>query len=182
MDSAGPSGSKPPPAKPPSLKKKLKAPFQRRAKSLDNQSVGTSHDNDNDSDDEGGFGLFSEHGDDEDHDEDDGNDNDTDMYISYMTADPIGSMLLAIAKDNIKMMRKLKIQDSNLNLKQISKNFYLQHINKEGLENRVIQNSVRQIEQNMLDRDLHSHRISQTFPPHKNFSPIPTLTTVAQRN
>ena len=170
----------PPPAPPKSPKGKSRFGFRKKRDKSPATSMGSNAQS-------GDEDMQGEGGDEEDlserlhrfgvEDEDD-----TDFYINFTERDPMGRAMLNLARDNLRLMEKVGVTESSVNLRQICRDFYNAQKGRENLEEQLYNKSVEKIEQNMLNRDLSAHKINQSFPPPTNFSPTPTLFSLAQRN
>jgi len=106
-------------------------------------------------------------------------------HLKFTQADPMGMVLLALATDNLALCEKSGLKESNVNVKQLCKSFYLSHQEKEKdkLETAAqVAKSAELVEKRLLDRELNSHQINTTFEAPQYFSPVPTLHSTSARN
>jgi hypothetical protein len=99
----------------------------------------------------------------------------------FMQEDYIGSVLLALARDNFELSKRLNFKESNINIEQMCNAHYAHSLEEKENASETQKNAVKQIEKNLIERDLNSHRINLSFEPPSNFSPVQTLYSTSDR-
>ena len=102
------------------------------------------------------------------------------IYRKYTEQDPIGSMLINMARDNMQLLKKAGIKESHVSLKDLCRSFYLDK-HRHPTVGSLVEGSAKLVERRMLDRELNSHMMNQGISPPAYFSPVPTLHTATAR-
>ena len=102
------------------------------------------------------------------------------MYRLYTQNDPVGQMMLSLAKDNMALLKKAGIKASHVNIKAMCRSFYLDR-HRQPTVNSLVENSAKLVEKMMLDKDLNTHKLNIGIVPPSHFSPTPTLHTASAR-
>ena len=102
------------------------------------------------------------------------------IYRTYTEQDPIGSMLINMARDNMQLLKRAGIKESHVNLKDLCRGFYMEK-HRHPTVGSLVEGSAKLVERRMLDRELNSHMMNQGISPPTYFSPVPTLHTATAR-
>jgi hypothetical protein len=97
---------------------------------------------------------------------------------TYTQNHPMGRILLDMATEE----EKSKKNNKNIKVERLCQNFYeamqLEARNRE----RQFSQLIKQVEDNLVKRELTSHTVSMDIRPPQCFAPRPVLTSIAQKN
>lgn len=100
---------------------------------------------------------------------------DSNANLAAMKNHPLGRLLLNIVQDNFELHKKLNIKNMSCDVEDICHDF----LSALKLEDRKITSelnrTVREVEDNILSRELNSHSINQSVSPPTKFSKSETL-------
>jgi len=97
--------------------------------------------------------------------------------FNYTQEHPLGRILLQLAKDHVNLARKTNLKSMNTSIDKLCSDFK-RGMQQERAENKQdIDDVTRQIELNIISKELNSHKINAIIEPPTNFSPSPTIHT-----
>jgi len=103
------------------------------------------------------------------------------MQYNYTNNHPLGKIFIGLLKDNVQLADKTKLRSMETSIQDLCTNFYnAMQLERNRTNNRINQ-SVAEIEANIINKELNSHMLNQSVEAPKNFSPVPTLLTPRQR-
>jgi len=98
-------------------------------------------------------------------------------HVNYTLANPLGRILMQMVDDNLKMQTKVGIKDSSLSATKLCSSFYLQ-MEQEKLKIKLaMQESAKETEDRILERELDSLSINNENNVPSYFSLTPKLTS-----
>jgi hypothetical protein len=80
-----------------------------------------------------------------------------DQFLAYTLADPIGNILIGLAKDNAALSERVGLRESNVNIKDLTRAFYDHSLNQRGTEAESLESQTELIEKRLMDKELSSH-------------------------
>jgi hypothetical protein len=93
---------------------------------------------------------------------------DTDQYLTFTMADPIGSILIGLAKDNAALSSKVGLRESHVSIRELTRAFYTHSMTQRGTEAEFLDRHIETVEKRMIDKELSSHLINMSScPPRK---------------
>ena len=102
------------------------------------------------------------------------------LYRTYTENDPVGQIMLNLAKDNMALLKKAGIKASHVNIKAMCRSFFLDR-HRQPTVNSLVENSAKLVEKMILEKDLNTHKLNIGISPPSRFSPTPTLHTASAR-
>lgn len=100
--------------------------------------------------------------------------------IRFTQEHPIGAILIKLAQDNTALARKTNLRGIETNISDLCTSFHAAvQTERADMENRLHQTH-EQIEQNIINKDLSSHKINCSITPPQHFSPEPTITSTSK--
>lgn len=100
--------------------------------------------------------------------------------IQFTQEHPIGAILIKLASDNTALARKANLRGVETNINDLCTSFHTATIlDKNSLENELAR-SHKELEYNLIAKDLNSHTINNAVKPPQFFSETPTLTSTAK--
>jgi hypothetical protein len=103
------------------------------------------------------------------------------IHFRYTTGHPMGSILLRLLNENMKLGEKVGHKTMDLSAQELSTQFYnWQLFEKQRLKSKIKQTAAG-LEDSILTREMQSHTINQSIEAPNNFSAVPTLLTARQR-
>jgi hypothetical protein len=106
---------------------------------------------------------------------------DTDQYLTFTMADPIGSILIGLAKDNAALSSKVGLRESHVSIRELTRAFYTHSMTQRGTEAEFLDRHIETVEKRMIDKELSSHLINMSSCPPAKYSNVQTLFTTSQR-
>lgn len=105
-----------------------------------------------------------------------------DIQISFTQNHPMGRILIGLLKDSFQLAKKTNVKEMNSDLNELCTNFYNSMRWSNMSTKRQISQRAKELEQNLIDRELNSHLLNENTDPPKHFSSVPTLITPQLRN
>ncbi len=103
------------------------------------------------------------------------------MQYNYTNNHPLGKIFIGLLKDNMQLADKTKLRAMEMSVQDLCTNFYnAMKLERNRTTNKINQ-SIAEIEANIIAKELNSHMINQSVEAPKTFSPVPTLITPRQR-
>lgn len=103
------------------------------------------------------------------------------IHFRYTNNHPIGSILLKLLNENMRIGEKVGHRSMELSAADLSTQFYNhQMYEKQRLKNKIMQTAAG-VEESILTREMNSHTINQSIEAPTNFSAVPTLLSARQR-
>ncbi len=103
------------------------------------------------------------------------------MQYNYTNNHPLGKIFIGLLKDNMQLADKTKLRSMEMSIQDLCTNFYNAMKLERNRTNNTINQSVAEIEANIIAKELNSHTLNQSVEAPTNFSPVPTLLTPRQR-
>jgi len=103
------------------------------------------------------------------------------MQYNYTMNHPMGKIFVGLLKDNMQLADKTKLKSMEMSVQDLCTNFYNAMKLERNRTNNKINQTVAEIEANIIAKELNSHTINQSVEAPTNFSPVPTLLTPRQR-
>ncbi len=103
------------------------------------------------------------------------------MQYNYTNNHPLGKIFIGLLKDNIQLADKTKLRSMETSVQDLCTNFYNAMKLERNRTNNRINQSIAEIETNIINKELNSHMLNQSVEAPRNFSPVPTLLTPRQR-
>ena len=105
-----------------------------------------------------------------------------DIHFRFTTGHPMGSILLKLLNENMKLGEKVGHRTMDLSAQDVSTQFYnWQLLEKQRLKSKIMQ-ATAGIEDTIITKEMQSHTINQSIEAPNNFSAVPTLLTARQRS
>jgi hypothetical protein len=103
------------------------------------------------------------------------------IHFRYTSRHPIGSILLSLANESMKLGEKIGHRSTDISVQELSTAFYNWQLNEKRKIRSQIKKKTDGLEDTLLEREMYSHTINQSIEAPTNFSPVPTLLTARQR-
>jgi len=103
------------------------------------------------------------------------------MQYNYTMNHPMGKIFVGLLKDSMQLADKTKLRSMEMSVQDLCTNFYNAMKLERNRTNNKINQTVAEIEANIIAKELNSHTINQSVEAPTNFSPVPTLLTPRQR-
>jgi len=95
--------------------------------------------------------------------------------FQYTQEHPLGRILLQLAKDHVNLARKTNLKSMNTSIDKLCSDFKRGMLQERAESKQDIDDVTRQIELNIIHKELNSHKINAIIEPPTNFSPTPAI-------
>ena len=94
------------------------------------------------------------------------------MQYNYTMNHPMGKIFVGLLKDSMQLADKTKLRSMEMSVQDLCTNFYnAMKLERNRTTNKINQ-TVAEIEANIIAKELNSHTINQSVEAPTNFSPV----------
>jgi len=98
-----------------------------------------------------------------------------DPYYSFTNAHPLGKILLKMVEDQTYLARKTNNKEMATNIDDVCVAFYNAIKLERNNFNGKVKETVSQVEENLMAKELSAHSLNASVVPPTNFSPVPVI-------
>jgi hypothetical protein len=104
------------------------------------------------------------------------------IQLAYTQNHPMGQIFLNLLKDTFKLAKKTNVKEMDSDVNELCTNFYNAMRMGKMTTNRQIKQSAKDLEEQLIEKELNGHLLNDNTKPPSNFSPVPTLVNIHLRN
>ena len=104
------------------------------------------------------------------------------IQVTFTQNHPMGKILIGLLKDTFQLAKKTNVKEMESDLTDMCTNFYNAMRLGQTNTKRQIKHASRNLEEQLIEKELNGHLLNENTDPPKCFSPTPILLTPHQRN
>jgi hypothetical protein len=104
------------------------------------------------------------------------------IQVTFTQNHPMGQILLNLLKDTFKVAKKSNVKEMDSDIHELCTNFYNAMRMGKMNTSRQIKQSAKDLEDQLIEKELNGHLLHENTKPPKEFSPTPTLLNTHLRN
>ena len=105
-----------------------------------------------------------------------------DIQLHFTKNHPMGQILLSLLKDTFQLAKKTNVKEMESDVSELCSNFYNAMRMSTRATKQQLQQTAKEFESRLIEKELNSHLLNENTDPPKYFSPAPTLISAHQRN
>jgi len=105
-----------------------------------------------------------------------------DIQLSFTKNHPMGQILLNLLRDTFQLAKKTNVKEMDSDVTELCSNFYNAMRMSNMATKHQIQQTAKEIEKRLIEKELNSHLLHENTDPPRHFSSVPTLQSTHQRN
>jgi hypothetical protein len=102
--------------------------------------------------------------------------------LAFTKNHPMGQILLNLLKDMFTLSKKTNVKEMDSEVNQLCTSFYNAMRMGKVSTNRQIKRSAKDLEDQLIEKELNSHLLNENTKPPAHFSPTPYITSAHLRN
>lgn len=100
-----------------------------------------------------------------------------DANFKFTASHPLGNILLKMVQDQLNIARRTNCKDMETNVNDLCSAFHSAIRTERANVNNKVRDTVSQVEENLMNKELNSHSINASVIPPKYYNPTPVITS-----
>jgi hypothetical protein len=102
--------------------------------------------------------------------------------VTFTKNHPMGQIILNLIRDVSTLAQKANLKEMDTDVKEVCTQFYNAMRLGKSTTNRQIKQSAKDLEEQLIEKELNGHLLNNNTKPPTEFSPVPTITSSHLRN